>query len=110
MRSSALYLLAVGLIAPSAANAQTAPSIGKEDTVAISVYGMPELSHSFKVDGDGQLRLPMLKKPVAAQGRTAAELSTAIGEELRSEQLMVDPLVSVTVTEFASRPITVLGA
>jgi polysaccharide export outer membrane protein len=87
-----------------------AQRIGPNDLVALSVYDAPELTRTIRVGADGLMRLPMLKSPIRAEGLMPAELETAIAAALRSEQLIVDPFVTVTVAEYNSRPISVAGA
>ena len=84
--------------------------IGTNDLLAVSVYGTPELSRSVRVDSEGFIRLPMLMRRIKAQGSMPVEVEAAIAEALREEQLIVDPFVTVTVAEYASRPISVTGA
>jgi polysaccharide biosynthesis/export protein len=87
-----------------------AQRIGDDDLVAISVYDSPELTRTVRVSGEGQIRLPMLNRPIQAAGLNPRDLETAIAAALRSEQILVDPVVTVTVAEYRSRPISVSGA
>lgn len=87
-----------------------AQKIGADDLLAISVYDSPELTRTVRVTGDGQIRLPMLKRPIEAAGLLPRDLETAIAQALRSEQIIVEPVVTVTVAEYRSRPISVSGA
>src|SRR5262249_17231789 len=73
-------------------------------------YGAPELSRSMRVDTDGMIRVPLLKQRVKAEGLTSKELEVAIAQELKKEQILLDPEVTVSVTEYRSRPINVVGA
>lgn len=84
--------------------------IGADDLVAISVYGSPELTRSVRVSAEGQIRLPMLTRAVPAAGLIPSEIEIAIAEALRAEKILVDPVVTVTVAEYRSRPISVAGA
>ncbi|MBZ5591969.1 MAG: polysaccharide biosynthesis/export family protein [Acidobacteriia bacterium] len=99
-----------------AQTSETAPAnlpaqkIGADDLVAISVYDSPELTRTVRVSGEGQIRLPMMKRPIEAAGLFPRDLETAIAAALRSEQILVDPVVTVTVAEYRSRPISVSGA
>jgi polysaccharide export outer membrane protein len=52
----------------------------------------------------------MLKNLVKAQGLMPAQLESAIAKDLRDEQIIVDPFVTVTVAEYNSHPISVTGA
>ena len=84
--------------------------IGADDLVDISVYGSPELTRTVRVGAQGQIRLPMLKRNLQAAGLLPGELELAIVEALRAEQILVEPLVTVTMAEYRSRPISVAGA
>lgn len=87
-----------------------AQKIGPDDLIAVSVYDSPELSRTVRVGADGRIRLPMLQRKIEANGLLPSELETAIGGALREEQLLVDPVITVTVAEYRSRPISVAGA
>ena len=87
-----------------------AQRIGANDLIAISVYGSPELTRTVRVGSDGDVRLPMVAKPIHAEGLMPAELEKSVAESLKAAQLLVDPLVTVTVVEYQSRPISVMGA
>lgn len=87
-----------------------AQKLGSNDLIALSVYDFPELSRTVRITTGGMIRLPMVKNPVKAEGLMPAELERAIEDELKREQLMVDPMVTVTVVEYSSRPVSVVGA
>ena len=87
-----------------------AQKIGPNDLIAVSVYDAPELTRTVRVGADGLIRLPMLKRQIKADGLMPNELETAIAGAVKEEQLIVDPFVTVTVAEYDSRPISVMGA
>src|SRR6266849_153151 len=87
-----------------------AQKIGADDLLAISVYGSPELTRSVRVSAEGQIRLPMLTLAVPAAGLVPREIENAIAAALRAEKILIDPVVTVTVAEYRSRPISVAGA
>ncbi len=87
-----------------------AQRIGADDLIAISVYRSPELTRTVRVDPSGNISLPLLREPVPAAGRMPGELEAAIAAALRREGILVNPVVKVTVAEYASRPISVMGA
>lgn len=87
-----------------------AQKLGRNDLVALSVYDFPEISRTVRIGDDGFIRLPMVKQPIKAEGLMPGELERAIVDELKKEQLMIDPVVTVTVVEYDSRPISVVGA
>jgi polysaccharide export outer membrane protein len=84
--------------------------IGPNDLIGITVYDAPELTRTIRVDEGGDIRLPMVKQHIKAAGLFPAELEKAISLALVQENVLVDPLVTVTVVEYRSRPITVAGA
>jgi polysaccharide export outer membrane protein len=87
-----------------------AQKLGPNDLIAISVYGSPELTRTVRVGSEGTIRLPMLQQRLRASGMLPADLESSIAEALTREQILVDPVVTVTVVEYFSRPITVAGA
>jgi polysaccharide export outer membrane protein len=84
--------------------------IGKDDLIGITVYDAPELTRTVRVGSDGDIRLPMLRQHISAAGLYPAELETAIAAALTDGNVLVDPIVSVSVVEYRSRPISVSGA
>jgi polysaccharide biosynthesis/export protein len=84
--------------------------IGANDLVAVSVYDAAELTRTARVGPEGFIRLPMLKRRVLAAGLLPSELEVALADALKEEGLLVDPFVTVTVAEYSSRPISVVGA
>ncbi|MFN7933637.1 MAG: polysaccharide biosynthesis/export family protein [Bryobacteraceae bacterium] len=87
-----------------------AQRIGANDLVAVSVYDSPELTRTVRVSADGFVRLPMLKAPIQAGGRMPSELETAIADALIQENILIAPVVTVTMVEYHSRPINVVGS
>ena len=85
-------------------------NVGANDLLAISVYDVPELTRTVRVSPDGYIGLPMLKQRIPAEGQMPADLESSIAQALKEEGLIVDPFVTVTVAEYASRPISVMGA
>jgi polysaccharide export outer membrane protein len=84
--------------------------IGRDDLIGIAVYDSPELTRTVRVGSDGDLRLPMLRQHIHAAGLYPSDLENAISTALREENVLVEPLVTVSVVEYRSRPITVVGA
>lgn len=87
-----------------------AQRIGPNDLLAIQVYGAPELSRSVRVSQEGAIRVPMLKTIFAVEGKLPGELESVIAAAISKEQILVDPVVTVTVAEYVSRPISVMGS
>jgi polysaccharide export outer membrane protein len=84
--------------------------IGSNDLLGVTVYDSPELTRTVRVSPEGDIRLPMLPEPIHAQGLLPAQLEEAIASTLAKDDILVDPIVTVAVLEYRSRPITVVGA
>jgi polysaccharide export outer membrane protein len=98
----------------TAANASAdilpAQTLGANDLLQIVVPYCPELSRSFRISSDGTLELPLLKKSIDAAGLQPVQLQKKIAAELITEQVLTDPTVSVSVLEYRSKPVSVVGA
>jgi len=84
--------------------------VGPQDLIAVSVYGSPELSRTLRVSEDGHIHMTMLRRPVKVLGLMPSALEAVIAQALISEQVLVDPAVTVTIVEYCSHPISVAGA
>jgi len=93
----------------SYSNLPTQP-VGPDDLLALSVYDSPELTRTVRVDTDGNIRLPMLKDPIQVRGMVPSQLESAIAKALTKGNVLVDPIVTVTIVEYQSRPVNVVGA
>ncbi|NWF82695.1 MAG: SLBB domain-containing protein [Bryobacteraceae bacterium] len=98
--------------APQDAGLANLPSqpIGAFDLLAISVYDAPELTRTVRVGEDGLIALPMVGQKLKAAGLMPAELEKSIGSRLQEAGILMEPVVVVTVAEYASRPVSVVGA
>lgn len=86
---------------------QTDYIIGPGDTVDVRIFKQPEMSGRFRVSELGNLNLPFVGV-VQAGGHTEAELTGVIREKLT--KYLKQPELSVTVSEFLSQSVTVVGA
>jgi polysaccharide biosynthesis/export protein len=93
----------------SYSNLPTEP-VGPDDLLALSVYDSPELTRTVRVDADGNIRLPMVKTPIQVKGMVPAQVEAAVARALTSGKVLVDPIVTVTIVEYQSRPVNVVGA
>jgi polysaccharide biosynthesis/export protein len=87
-----------------------AQKIGPNDLIAVSVYQAPELTRTIRVGADGLIRLPMLRQKIKAESLLSSELEETIAGALQAESILVDPIVTVTMVEYHSRPISIVGA
>jgi polysaccharide export outer membrane protein len=84
--------------------------IGPGDLLSVTVADCPEMSHNFRVSSDGLLALPSLQEKIRAAGKEPDEVEGEISEALVRDQILVRPVVSVSVVEYRSVPVSVLGA
>ena len=84
--------------------------VGVDDLLAVTVYDSPELSRTVRVGADGSIRLPMLKQKISVAGKLANQIETLIAAAFSDEAVLVDPVVTVSVAEYKSRPVSVIGA
>ena len=84
------------------------PSVlGVDDLLEVRVYLEESLTGSYRVDASGQIVFPLLGT-LQVEGKTPAEVADEIDLGLRDGYLK-DPQVSVSVAEFNSRKISVIG-
>ena len=98
--------------APAAVPGTPKPSIddyrlGMHDLIEISVFNVPELSRTVRVNAVGKISLPMIGTVVAG-GLTTAELEAEIAGKL-GEKFLQDPQVSVFVKEGVSQLVVIEG-
>jgi polysaccharide export outer membrane protein len=87
-----------------------AEKIGPNDLIGLAVHNEPDLTRTVRVGADGDIRLPMLMNHIHAAGLYPDQLETAIAKALTDEEVVMDPIVTVSVVEYRSRPISVSGA
>ena len=87
-----------------------AQAVGVSDLVSVTIYGAPELSRMVRVNAEGAIHLPMLKQAIPVRGMMPLEIEDRVAEAFSAEEILVEPVVTVTISEFASRPINVAGA
>jgi polysaccharide biosynthesis transport protein len=93
--------------APSAPVAY-ALKISTGDLLDLKVFDTPDLSAKLRVDEHGNISLP-LGGTIGVSGLTAEESASAIEKRLRDDKILKDPHISVTVLEYATQGIAVLG-
>ena len=81
--------------------------LGPEDILHVSVWENKELTLDVMVRPDGKISLPLIQD-VQAEGLTAVELSSIIQQKLKV--YIVEPQVSVIVTQVNSPKVYVLGS
>lgn len=82
--------------------------IAAGDLIDVQVFNTPELSAKLRVSQDGLIKLPDTGD-IAVAGLTPLEAGTKIEKSLRDSQVMLDPHVTVLVTEYSTQGVSVLG-
>jgi polysaccharide export outer membrane protein len=114
-QSIAILLLAAPLCA---AAADTAPLngqqlrssyvLGPDDQITVQALHIAEISDKpLRVDMSGFVRVPLAGR-VRAAGQTVEQLERTLADRLRT--YVQEPEVTVTVAEFRSQPVSVMGA
>ncbi|MEZ5351296.1 MAG: polysaccharide biosynthesis/export family protein [Bryobacteraceae bacterium] len=106
----AIAVLCAGLPAQERLPNLPVQPIGPSDLIALSVYDSAELTRTFRVDTEGNLSLPMIKRAIHAAGLLPSDLEKLIATALSEEEILIQPIVKVAVAEYYSRPISVMGA
>jgi len=104
-----LALAWIGLFTLTGWAGDVAPYVlGPDDQITIRALDAEEISDKpFTIDTSGYVNLPMLGR-IQAAGLTVPQLESAIAAKLK--EFVWEPHVAVTVSEFHSQPISVIGA
>lgn len=93
----------------SSASSRSRPLLlGAGDLLNVEVFDTPELSCKLRVDGDGGIILPIGGR-VEVAGLTAEQAQSAIESQLREQDILHNPHVSVRVLEYATQGVSVIG-
>jgi polysaccharide export outer membrane protein len=112
MRAAALaWALALPVLCPAQESAGPPPAeytLGPGDQVVIHALDVEEIGDKpALIDGRGFIKLPLAGR-VRAGGLTVQQLEAALTEDLKV--YVRDPQVAVSIAEYRSQPVSVLGA
>lgn len=77
------------------------------DTIELSVFREPDLLARSTIARDGSVQLPLIRE-IQLADLTVREARTLL-TKLYSEQYLVNPQISLSVTQFAQRKFTIMG-
>jgi polysaccharide export outer membrane protein len=103
--------MTAALSSPSAAVADDGSPViklGVGDAVDIRVYGRPELNTTTYVSDDGSIAVP-LAGTVQVTGLSPAAASQRVAAALREGQFLVNPQVTIILSQYRSQQVSVLG-
>lgn len=83
--------------------------VGAGDVLGIAVYRAPEMSAMTTVETDGAIMVPELGR-VTVDGRTVAEIARLLADGYGRAHILVNPSITVTVTQLRARRVSVMGA
>jgi polysaccharide export outer membrane protein len=102
-----LAILGVAAGASAQARADADYIVGPRDLLAVQVFGEPTLSGNYRVEADGGFAFPLIGRVQAAR-KTLRQTEEDIRRRL-ADGFYRDPQVSVTVQEYGSQKIFVIG-
>ena len=76
--------------------------------LGMQVYDVPELAADLRVDGNGDITVPMVGQLHVA-GKTITEAQSEIALRLRTGKIINDPRVNLNIEQYAGQNISVLG-
>lgn len=82
--------------------------LGVGDVINVAVFGQPDMSTQAVISDSGFVTLPLLG-PINLDGLTPLQAERKITGALRRGDYLVNPQVNVTLEEYRSRQISVLG-
>jgi polysaccharide export outer membrane protein len=82
--------------------------IGAGDQLRVEVFDTPEMSQRVRVTDAGEIPLMFIGN-VKVANLTPGEAARAIEDTLKSKQLMTHPQVTVSVAEYATQQVSVMG-
>jgi polysaccharide export outer membrane protein len=79
------------------------------DRIEVVIFDEPELTVAQRIDGNGQIRVPMLGT-ITVTGKTVREAEDFVENEYVTNRLLKRPMATIRVLEYAIREISVHGS
>ncbi|MGQ0737279.1 MAG: polysaccharide biosynthesis/export family protein [Acidobacteriota bacterium] len=108
-RRSGLAAFVVATLAHAVIAAQGGPKVAPRDSLTISVFGVEALSGKFAVGPDGTISYPHLGQ-IKVAGLDARAVETQISGQLRQAGYLVNPQVTVELTQTPNKKVIITGA
>ena len=84
--------------------------IGPDDIVNVYILDVPELSRDYRVSALGSITMPVLAKPLDAAGSTLAQFSKVLSQELKTQGLVSDPHITLSIVQSRLHSVAIVGA
>jgi polysaccharide export outer membrane protein len=94
--------------AAAAASSDKNYVLGSGDVIELKVLGRKDFDSQNRIAEDGGIKVPYLGA-IVVKGMTAEQLGEYLSKELDKRGFYAHPIVTVDITSFASRYVTVLG-
>jgi protein involved in polysaccharide export with SLBB domain len=88
--------------------AETSTTLGAGDVFAVTVVGEKELPGEYRVQPDGTIDFPYVKR-VRVAGLEPQEIVDLLRKRLMEERILSDPQISLFVRQYNSKKVNVLG-
>ena len=82
--------------------------LGPNDVFTLEIVGEKDLPREFQVASDGSVDFPYVHR-LQVEGLEPQELARTVRERLIEKRILTDPSVVVSVKEYNSKRVTVLG-
>jgi polysaccharide biosynthesis/export protein len=84
--------------------------IGTGDILDIHVNDEDSVSGRYQVDQDGKVKVPLLSGTIPAAGITTFDLASRLRDELKKQDILREPSVTVLIVRGMTQNVSVLGA
>jgi polysaccharide export outer membrane protein len=83
--------------------------IGVGDIINIRIAEEDDVSGRYQVSQSGDVKIPLLEKPIHADGLSTFDFSAVLSQELKKQQILKDPYVTVFIERGMTQNVTVSG-
>lgn len=83
--------------------------IGVGDIINIRIAEEDSVSGRYQVSESGDVKIPLLEKPIHADGLTTFDFSSRLAQELKKQDILKDPYVTVFIERGMTQNVTVSG-
>lgn len=83
--------------------------IGVGDIINIRIAEEDDVSGRYQVSQAGDVKIPLLEKPIHAEGLSTFDFSSLLAQELKKQQILKEPYVTVFIERGMTQNVTVSG-
>jgi len=83
--------------------------IGVGDIINIRIAEEDDVSGRYQVSESGDVKIPLLEKPIHADGLTTFDFSSRLAQELKKQEILKEPYVTVFIERGMTQNVTVSG-